>query len=56
MSAGTMYIDKIKFCYICNIFIIGKIRAIFSNFAVLRCELNGHFPDIISFFFQKCFP
>ena len=43
------YIDKIFLFYFCNTLKIVKIRAIFSNFAVLRCKLNGHcrkIPDI----------
>ena len=62
MSADTMYIDRIIFIYFCNIFKIGKIGAIFSNFAVLRCKLNGHYrkiPDIFFkffFFYKNCFP
>ena len=40
------YIDKIFF-FICSIFSkLVKIRAIFSNFDVLRCKLNGHYRKI----------
>ena len=60
MSADTILIKK-KFLYFCNIFKIGKIGAIFSNFAVSRCKLNGHcrkIPDIFFSFFvyNNCFP
>ena len=47
------FIDKILFSYFCVFFKIGKIRAIYRNFAVLRCKLNGHFRknlDIFSMF------
>ena len=59
MSAGTILI-KYFFCYFCNIFKISKIRAIFSNFAVIRCKFNGHcrkIPDIFfNFFYKNCVP
>ena len=41
-----------------NILKIGKIRAVLSNFAGLRCKINSHcrkIPDI-SFFYKNCFP
>ena len=58
MSADTILIKK---NYFCNIFKIGKIGAIISNFAVLRCKLNGHYrknQDIFFkyFFYKNCFP
>ena len=60
MSADTILI-RYFFFYFCNIFKIGKIGAITSNFAVLRCKLNGRYrknPDIFFqiFFLQKLFP
>ena len=59
-NARRYYIDKIFLFYFCNIFKIGEIGATFSNFAVLRCKLNGHcrkIPDIFfNFFYLNCFP
>ena len=59
MSADTLLINF--FIFFCNIFKIGKIGAIFSSFAVLRCKLNGQYrknPDIFFkyFFYKNCFP
>ena len=58
MSANAILIKKK--IYFCNIFKIGKIGAIFSNFTVLGCKLNGHcrkIPDIFfNFFYRTCFP
>ena len=58
MRGGILSFSKIFFFYFCNILKIGKIGAIISNFAVLRCKLNGHYrknPDIFFkyFFLQK---
>ena len=48
-------IDKIFFLNFCNIFKICKIRAIFANFDVLLCKLNGHYRKIPDIFFQFLF-
>ena len=58
MSIDTILIKTKN--YFCNIFKIGKIGAIFSNFAFLQCKLNGQcrkIPDIFSFLLYKnCSP
>ena len=53
MSTDTILIKY--FFYFCNIFKIGKIRAIFSNFAVLRCKLNGPSRKIPNIFLKFLF-
>ena len=61
MSADSILLRYIYIFFFCNIFPIIQIRAIFSNFAVLPCKLNGHcrkIPDMffIIFFYKNCFP
>ena len=56
MSAGTIHIDKIIFSFFCNIFKIGKIRAIFDFFIFYDVNLTAtvaKFPTFFNFFFTK---